>query len=230
MAFRRRTVRPRRYLRRKVGIVKRRRVVRKRLRKRRPLGNLTCLIRKTIIQNVLSDAPLNLTIKPTLNDFFEANALKPNFEAFRIHSVSVRVVPHFNISTGGNDCPPYATAPFKTDIDLGGMNLDRVLTLDKAKLHNGWAGSARTFVPAVLSDISYAGNGGTVATTNTKVNWRPRLEINCSSDHVPHYCGLLVFDKALNPSTPKFNRVYSIILTAKVTFYGQRTLDVKCDK
>uniref|UniRef100_A0AAU7E3G8 Capsid protein n=1 Tax=Hipposideros bat circovirus TaxID=3141880 RepID=A0AAU7E3G8_9CIRC len=229
MAFRRRTVRPRRFYRRKVGIVKRRRVVRKRLRKRKSnLGNLTCLIRSTSVQNVQNDNQLTLVIKPSLSDFFEANVLKQNFEAFRIHSVSVRVVPHFNISTGGNDCPPYISCPYKTDIDSGALNIDRLLSVDKAKLHHGWRGTTRSFVPAVLSDISYSGDGGTVATANTKINWKPRMEINCSSDKVPHYCGIILFDKGLNPATPKFNRVYQIIVTAKITFYGQRSLDVKC--
>ncbi|WCI99964.1 MAG: capsid protein [chimpanzee associated cyclovirus 2] len=230
MAFRRRTVRTRRRLRPTTRRVFKRRVVRKRKVKRSNLGNLTCLVRHTSIQNVQSDNSLTVIIKPALDDFFEGRSLKTNFEAFRIHSVSVRVVPHFNISTGGNDCPPYVTAPYKTDIDPGTLNIDRILTIDKAKLNHGWRGTARAFVPAVLSDISYAGDGGTLATTNTKINWRPRMEINCSSDKVPHYCGIIHFDKALNPATPKFIRVYQIVTTAKVTFYGQRTLDVKCLK
>lgn len=209
--------------------VRRRRVVRKRVyRRRNNLGNLSFLIRTTSVQNVISDQPLTLVIKPCLDDFFEARDLKNNFEAFRIHSVAVRIVPHFNISTGGNDCPPYISCPYKTDIDKAAANIDRLLTVDKARLHHGWRGTSRTFVPAVLSDISYSGDGGTIATANTKVNWRPRLEINCSSDKIPHYCGIIHFDKGLNPGTPKFNRIYQVIITAKVTFYGQRTLNVKC--
>lgn len=230
MAFRRRRVGARRFYRKKVGAIRRRRVVRKRrYRRRSQPGNCVIIARRTEQQMFGSNAIGRVVVKPQLADFDEANQLKDNFESYRILSVKLRVIPHFNVSSGGTDCPPYYIAPYKTDIDRDKLSTQTITSLDKCKTHNGWARALHSYVPAVLSDISYVGNGGTVLNSTSRVNWRPRMEINCNSDKIPHYCCIMLFSKQADNATPApFQRCYTFQLEAKIAFYNQRRIIPSC--
>uniref|UniRef100_A0AAU7E2S0 Capsid protein n=1 Tax=Coleura bat circovirus TaxID=3141865 RepID=A0AAU7E2S0_9CIRC len=176
-----------------------------------------------------TSAETSFVIKPSLSDFDEANVLKDSFESYRIHSLKLRIIPHFNVSSGQSNCPPYYIAPYKTDIDRDKLTEGSILTLDKCRTHHGWRGSVHNYVPAVLSDISYVGTGGTVFNSTSKTNWRPRMEINCGADKIPHYAAILIFAKQPNKDTPApFYRNYTFQLSAKISFYNQRKIVNTC--
>lgn len=227
MAFRRRTVRRTRRFKPVRRYQSRRRVFKVRRRRRTRGSKFTCIIRRTFTQVLQHDTALTYQIKPTLSDFNEALPFRDNFEAYRVHSVTIRVIPHFNNTTVSTTVPPYYSAPYHQEIDIPSLTPERLLSIDRCKVHNGTASSIRSFVPAVLSDITYPVASGATNTSIAKINWRPRLEIGCKSDKIPLYCGVYYFDKDVNPTATKFNRVYDFIVTCRITFYNQRYLTVK---
>uniref|UniRef100_A0AAU6S5A9 Capsid protein n=1 Tax=Myotis capaccinii feces associated cyclovirus 1 TaxID=3139988 RepID=A0AAU6S5A9_9CIRC len=218
MAFRRRTVRSRAPIRRRLP---RRRVARRRRfrRSRRLRGNFTFLARRTQVIVIPGNQGGNLSLAPALSDFTEITGLYTNFEAFRMWNVTVKVRPLFNVTGDLSPIPRYYIAPWHkpapATIDSNG-----ILSIDRCKSYNGTSGAFRRFVPALMSNLGYAG-----ASSNQfgKTEWRPRIELNSNSQTLPHYCGIIHWAKdQIEGAGATTQRQYEIELTAKITMYNQK--------
>ncbi|ADD62480.1 capsid protein [Cyclovirus TN18] len=218
MAFRRRVGRSRAPIRRKLP---RRRVARRRRfrRSRRLRGNFTVLAKRTQVVVIQGDEGGTVTIAPSLNDFTELAPLVPNFEGFRIWSVSCKIRPLFNVASDVGPVPRYYVAPWHkptpTTVDSNG-----VLSIDRSKSYNGTSGAFRRFVPALLSAVGYSGIAGN---QYGKIEWRPRVELNSNTQSLQHYCGVVHWSKDQLPGAgAPSRRQYEIELIAKITLYNQK--------
>ena len=217
MASRRRIVRrrapPRRY----------RRAVRKtrRLRKRRYLrrsGNFTFLCRKVAVIAVPSNEGYSYQVAPTINDYSEVQPFINNFESYRIWNVSVKVTPLFNVAESANPVPKYYSAPWHRPGPVA-LASNSILSLDRAKSHNGTATTYRRFMPAVLTNIAIAGD-----TTSHigKVEWKPKIALQTSSTTIPHYAALYHWSQDQIPGPQALSRQYEVEITSIVTLYNQK--------
>ena len=218
MAFRRRVVRRRAPLRRPRRVIRRRRLRKRRVARRARTGNFTLICRKTFVAAVASNQGYSYQCAPTLNDFEEAKPFIPYFESYRIHSVSVKVTPLFNVAEPNNPVPQYYSAPWHR-AGPASLSSNSILSLDKARSHNGTQTTYRSFVPAVLTNIGIAGD----ATAHIgKVNWRPKIAIQQSSTTIPHYASIYHFsiDQIQGPQAT--DRQYEFQITSKVSLYTQK--------
>mgnify|MGYP007062377265 FL=1 len=216
MAPRRRIVRRRAPLRRKRRIVRRRKI---RLRRRPRTGNLTISARDTTVHAIHPSDGKTLPIQVTLSSFEETAPFFPYFEAYRIHSVSVKVTPLFNVTSSTYPIPRYYSAPWHRTAPLS-LSTGTILSLDKAKSHAGTSGSFRRFVPAVLSSTNVVGNPNTML---GKQSWRPKIALEANAQSIPHYCGVYHWSiDQIKPAEPAAYRQYEIEIVAKITFYTQK--------
>lgn len=219
MAFRRRFVRSRAPRRRYLGFRKRRQTKTRsrKYHRRRTSGNLTLLCRKTVLQEVTGPNAFTVQISPKLKEIDEASPFIAQFEAFRIHSVTVRVRPHFNFAEAESPVSPYYIAPWHKPVT--NINAEIIRSIDKCRTYNGTSVAKRSFVPAVLSSIADADKPG--STKFAKTNWRPRIEIVGEAADVAHYCGVIYFSGSKGAS-PARKLYYELETTCKVTFYNQK--------
>lgn len=217
MAFRRRTVRraPARRRFRRVA----RRVIRRRYRRRRRVrrtGNITVSATSLAIIAVPGKGGMYYDVAPSLANFEELEPFTKLYEAYRIVSISVKVIPLFNVTTDAAPIPRYYSAPWHRPGPTN-LNSNAIVTLDGCKSYNGYQSSFRRYVPAVMRSIGYVGHDNNYG----EIAWRPRIELNSNSQTLPHYCGLYVFsaDQA-GPGTG--SRQYEIETKAKVVFYNQK--------
>lgn len=177
---------------------KRRRFYRKRYkrtyRKKRMNGNFYVNVRQTTIFKPESDIYFKI-IAPAFVDFPELVSLAPNFEAYKIMSVRVKVTPQSNVSTTEALSPHYVSAPWHKYVDnVKTLTIENLLTIDKSREYHGNATSTRRFVPAV-STVTYVGTDlEPTQASLSKINWRPRIELTeQTAQKLPHYCGLYAF-------------------------------------
>lgn len=207
-----------------------------RLRRRKPSGNFSCQLRRTFTISVPNVGGYTVVVAPTLADFPESTTLSPNFEAYRMKSVRVKVIPQQNVGAHGatldsknavlgyqdSTMYPYYSAPYHTNVTPSAVTSSNILSIDKSRQYSGFAQSTRIFKPAVMSILAADNKGGSYS--YTKTNWSPRIELNQqggTSDPtlLNHYCALYLF---VGPpsSGPTVN--YDITYTANVTFYNQK--------
>lgn len=219
MAFRQRYRRTRRPVARRARY-RRATIRRRRFRKRRSRsGNLTfdCVLSTNI---EITESHKLFNVGCMLADFPEAKRLWDNFEAYRIWSLKVKIVPLFNVANPETPCPIVVSAPFHRpapDLDANG-----ILSLDRSKTHRGTARFQRSFVPAVLTGV----RTNTVPPNENnfvKTAWRPRLELSGGdATKVRHYGGLIYFDAQFGTAPYKKGRQYECQIIAKVTMYSQK--------
>ena len=216
MAPRRRTVRRRAPLRRKRRIIRRRKI---RYRRRPRTGNLTVITRDTTVHALHPSDGKTLPIEITLSSFEETAPFFPYFESYRIHSVTVRVSPLFNVTNGALPIPRYYSAPWHRKAPAT-INTGQILSLDRAKSYAGTSASVRRFVPAVLTTTNVVGNPNNML---GKINWRPKIALEATAQSIPHYCGIYHWsaDQIQTPE-PQTYRQYEVEITAKITFYTQK--------
>uniref|UniRef100_A0AAU7E291 Capsid protein n=1 Tax=Rousettus bat circovirus TaxID=3141902 RepID=A0AAU7E291_9CIRC len=218
MAFRRRFVRSRAPRRRYLGFRKRAKTSRRsRKYQRRRTGNFTILCRKTTTHLVTGTAATTVQISPKLKEINEASPFIAQFEAYRIHSVTVRVRPHFNFAEAESPVSPYYIAPWHKPVT--NINAEVIRSIDKCRTYNGTSVAKRSFVPCVISAISDADKPD--KPKYGKTNWRPRIEIVGEAADVAHYCGVIYFSGS-SQATPQRKLQYELETTCKVTFYNQK--------
>lgn len=220
MAFRRRYVRARAPRRRYLGFRKRAKTSRRSRRYQRRRNNgtsFTVLCRKTVLHTVEGTGAYTVQISPKLKEIDEATPFIAQFEAFRIHSVTVRVRPHFNFAEAESPVSPYYIAPWHKPVT--NINAEVIRSIDKCRTYSGTHVAKRSFVPAVLSSIADPDKPGTPKFAKT--NWRPRIEIVGEAADVAHYCGVIYFSGSKGAS-PQRKLYYELETTCKVTFYNQK--------
>lgn len=192
---------------------------RRRFRKpRRRSGNLTfdCVLSTNI--EIDKDHKL-FNVGCMLDDFNEAKRLWDNFEAYRIWSLKVKIIPLFNVANPETPVPIVVSAPFHRpapDLDANG-----ILSLDRSRTHRGTSKIQRSFVPTVLSAVRTNSNPDN--NNLVKTSWRPRIELSGgSSTKVRHYGGLIYFDAQFGKVPYAKPRQYECQIIAKVTMYTQK--------
>lgn len=217
MAPRRRLVRRRAPIRRKRRYIRRRRL--RNYRRRPRTGNFTLLLRDTSVHGIDPKVGSTVPIAPKINDFKECTPYLPYFEAYKIHYVSVKVSPLFNVAEPGRPVPRYYSVPWHRAPPTV-VSTSTILSLDRAKSHNGFSGSFRRFVPAVLTTANVAGDANTHI---GKVNWRPKIALEATAQGIRHYCGFYHWSIDQLPLPDSKIRQYEVEITAKVTFYNQKS-------
>uniref|UniRef100_A0AAU7E2B0 Cap protein n=1 Tax=Rousettus bat circovirus TaxID=3141902 RepID=A0AAU7E2B0_9CIRC len=217
MAPRRRTVRRRAPIRRKRRYVRRRRL--RNFRRRPRTGNFTLLVRDTSVHGIDPKLGSTVPIFPRINDFKEATPYLQYFESYKIHWVSVKVSPLFNVTTSDKPVPRYYSAPWHRTPPTA-ISTNTILSLDKAKSHNGCGTSFRRFVPAVLTASNVVGE----PTTHIgKINWRPKIAFDSTGQSIRNYCGFYHFSVDQVPLPDAKLRQYEFEITAKITLYNQKS-------
>lgn len=211
-----------------------RRVVRKQRRRYRKTfrrssnrtnGNFTCQVRTQVdlIASAGTGVETTHIVRPTLSTFGELAELIDNFEAYRIHYVRVKVVPYANTSTPDDPIGEYVSAPYHKPVTTtSNITAANLLSIDRSRVFQGNSTSTRTFVPAIRTATQV---GDSVVLSNTV--FRPRIEISSDSIKIPHYCGLYAFPPSSNSTMGAPLPRYSIVTTAKVTLYNQKTFLLK---
>lgn len=218
MAFRRRVIRRRAPPRRRSRRVIRRRRLRKRTFRRRT-GNFTLKVRKTAVLAIDSDKGYSYSVAPTLNDYDEAAPYLNYFESYRIWNTTVKVTPLFNVASPTEAVPRYYSAPWHR-AGPASLSTGTILSLDKAKSHNGTSGSFRRYTPAILLDTSVAGTPGQRI---GQISWRPKIALQVSSTSIPHYCALYHWSIDQLHGGQITQRQYEIEISSTITFYTQKS-------
>lgn len=228
MAFRRRIVRRRAPVRTRRGIFRRRarpftrrRLALRRARARKASQRFTLHARYSYTHTVSPTSGASVQFKPKVEDFAEFQNLRDNFEAYRFTSFQIQVRPLFNVASANETAPLFVIAPWHKIIK-NAADFSVTQSIDSAKIYNGTSTAIRTFVPSTLGSQQHVGDDGVVTDSYSKINWRPRVEIDSSSTTIPHYCCLVVWDKSTNPNPSVTNRQYEITLRAKIIMYNQK--------
>ncbi|UPW41813.1 capsid protein [Peromfec virus RodF5_43] len=199
------------------------------VRRKKKSGNFTLEVRQTTL---LQQATPAIVIAPTFNEFQELKDLAPNFEAYRIWSVKVKITPNMNVAMIGDTVTTstpsalfdakqfhYISAPWHRPVDKTTIDANSLLSIDRSREYMGCAQSNRTFVPAVLTSALV-----NEVVTVSKLNWRPRIEISDSdSINIAHYCGLYWFQALDRANDNEVRASYNLVLTMKVTLYNQKS-------
>ncbi|AXL65892.1 putative capsid protein [Spinybacked orbweaver circular virus 2] len=214
MAYLRARYTNRRFSRRGLRQVQRRRRL---IRRRRPRkSNLSCKFTTNLVLKQTTGIQY-AHIAPALEDFAETTNLITNFEYYKIRKVRITVTPRNNVAYQGQSVPDYVIAPFHHPVDDKSISVDSLLTLDRHKKYRGTQRGHMTFKPAVigLASTSLDDSSGTYAT----MRWSPKILItnNTTPQQVKHFCGLLAF-------APQGSNAqeYEITLDAYCTFYNQK--------
>lgn len=213
--YRRRAYVPRRAYRRRFLIRRRRMPFRRRYHKRSK-GNFTFELRNTTIVRASSNEPELQPLHIAPSEFAEFNTLSGNFEAYRLHSVIVRVIPTGNVSTSSSPVPNYILLPWhkSSGIVSSTAKFADYLSIDKAKMYQGNREAKRRFVPAIEYPAVTAGS-----TSLSGLRFRPRIELQDSlSPSVEHYVGYLVIDKSLIPNV---DYQWYLDIRVKCTLFNQ---------
>lgn len=228
MAFRRRIVRRRAPVTRRRGIFRyrrrpftRRRLALRRVRARKASQRFTLHARYSYTHTVSPTAGASVQFKPKPEDFAEFQNLRDNFEAYRFSSFQIQIRPLFNVASASETAPLFVIAPWHKFLK-NAADFSVVQSIDSAKIYNGTSTAVRTFVPSTLGSQQHVGDDGVITDSYSKINWRPRIEIDSTSTSIPHYCCLVVWDKSTNPNPTITNRQYEITLRAKITLYNQK--------
>ncbi|BAP81874.1 capsid protein [Cyclovirus ZM38] len=217
MAPRRRTVRRRAPIRRRRRVIRRRRL--RNFRRRPRTGNFTLLVRDTSVHGIKPAEGSTVPIYPRINDFKEAVPYLAYFESYKIHWISVKVSPLFNVAEPSQPVPRYYSTPWhRTPPTI--INTNTILSLDRAKSHHGCSSSFRRFVPAVLTTSNVVGE----PTAHIgKINWRPKIAFDSTGQSIRHYCGFYHFSVDQVPLPNAALRQYEFEITAKITLYNQKS-------
>ena len=218
MAFRRRIIRRRAPPRRRRATIRRRRL-RKKTFRRRKTGIFTLKVRKTAVLAIDSDKGYSYNVAPTLNDYEEAAPYLQYFEAYRIWNCTVKVTPLFNVASPTEAVPRYYSAPWHRAGPVA-LSTGTILSLDKAKSHNGTSGSYRRYTPCVLTDTSVAGTPG-----QRIGKWTGDLRslYKYLSSGIPHYCALYHWSIDQLHGGQITQRQYEIEICSTITFYTQKS-------
>lgn len=218
MAARRRYVRRRAPLRRYRRAVRKTRRLRKKFSRRRRTGNFTLLCRKVSVIAVPGAEGYSYQVAPTLNDYAEVQPFLNNFEAYRIWNVKVKITPLFNVAESGNPVPKYYSAPWHRPGPVA-IASNSILSLDRAKSHNGTTTTFRRYAPCILTSIGIAGD-----TTQHlgKTEWKPKIAIQTSSTTIPHYAALYHWSQDQIPGPQAVTRQYELEISSVVTLYNQK--------
>lgn len=217
MAFRRRVIRRRAPPRRRRATIRRRRLRKKTFRRR--TGNFTLKVRKTAVLAIDSDKGYSYNVAPTLNDYEEAKPYLAYFESYRIWNCTVKITPLFNVANPEQAVPRYYSAPWHR-AGPPSLSTNSILSLDRAKSHNGTSGSFRRYTPAILLDTSVAGTPGQRI---GQVSWRPKIGLQVSSTAIPHYCALYHWSIDQLQGSQITQRQYEIEISSTITFYTQKS-------
>lgn len=161
-----------------------------------------------------------------LQDFAEFVNFSALYEAYKILSVKVKVIPKANtsfIGTSSADGSPtriidtdqeqYVSAPWHRAMNPDIATVHQILSLDKSRLYHGNSTSRRSFVPAFMTSTVIKVDDKTDV-ENAKLNWRPRIEFtSANSTEIPHYCGVYKFGVGCT---------YQITYTVKCLFINQK--------
>ncbi len=214
------------------------RVQRRRYRQGRRRSKIDCYTLNACYSYTQTIQPADgasVQFKPKVSDFKEFVNIYTNFEAYRFISFSVCIRPLFSVTTPEDPSPPYVIAPYKKNLQVA-LGFNDAQSLNQAKIYHGARTAYRNFVPAVMGAVQYYGSSGAVDPAYCKTVWSPRLESDLQSVDVPHYCCLVVWDKA---TLFKSNRMdtgsgvyataakqYEITCRAKIRLYTQKNLPV----
>ncbi|UDN67417.1 capsid protein [robinz virus RP_736] len=213
--------RQRRNFRRRVRFNKTRRMGRRmrtrRFRTRRPriMNSNFMTVGKATTNLSVPNTGQAVSITPSLSSFVEFNALRDNFEAYRIRKVKVKITPRANQSQTDTLVGPYYSAPYHRPVNTTNINQQTILSIDRSRQYAGTATSRRSYVPAIL-ELVLVSTGASPTTQAAKTCWRPRIEASTADTYtIPHFCGIYYFSGKND---------YEITTTAFVEFINQKNV------
>nr|WBG01473.1 coat protein [Army ant associated cyclovirus 2] len=205
-----------------------RRVVRRRPRRRRILrarrfrrprpgrGNFRVKLTKivTVAHTADSTQMFSLGVQP--KDFTEFLNLAPNFEAYRMKKMLVRIVPQANVSnntTSANGV--YCLLPWHQPTPSVENSFNSFLSVDRAKVYRGTERGKQIYNMNVLQGMNYD------STDLERVLWSPRIEIrNDSAYETRHFSGLFIMNRIEGKTKEDVYR-YDVIQDVWIEFYNQ---------
>lgn len=190
-------------------------------------GNIRFKFTKVITVRIARDNQTVYPMSVSPNEFPEFLNLAPNFEAYKLSKLRVRIRPKFNIGAMNATTmfPGYVMLPWHSESPNSASNdITTYMSVDKAKYYRGYQSGQQTYNLASLTAATYAGTDNPVV--NTSLRWSPRLEItrDTNSTKVIHYGGLVVWEGMLNKDETPILFEVDIIQDVWGIFYNQKTL------
>lgn len=156
------------------------------------------------------------------DNFKEFTDLKRSFEAYRIISYGLRVIPLHNVSNDSTSkIATYCIVPWKKEVPTTAVNYNDYLSIDKCRVYRGTQTAYRRLVPAVR--LPARNVDASKLNTFGVTQWKPRIEIDGESTKIKHYMGVIAWQK--DETAPESaTAYYNVVETVKIKFYNQTTL------
>lgn len=203
---------------------KRRRILRKkfyRYRKRAGRGTFRCKLTKctTVGAVAKDDSTYQLQVIPA--EYDEFLALAPNFEAYRLTKLVVRVLPQQNVSNNSTSrASAYAMLPWHKPYTTGVNSFNRLISVDRAKIYRHTERGRQVYNLNVLQQLQYSDGD-----RSDKCVWSPRVELRGDGAYkLQYFAGLIAFQKQANPPAEDTKFFFDIVTDVYCTFYNQEII------